>query len=176
MLFYQRWPSTVTLSTVGTVNLFYTQRHLSSFNIFRWGRICKLFISLVGFDLYDKYEKFTYAPLVTCEKILNVSKMNDAPLSFVNFLCSGEGVKWNPNSMSRVVPRNVKTTCDQLSAHTSASSGTTNNLERHKSQSDSCVSVKVRDLGSAKRSHERLYRHNQQLGEPQVSIRLLLLS
>ncbi len=81
--------------------------------------------------------------------------MNDAPLSFhwnflpnfhdnVNFLCTGEGVKWNPNSMSRVVPRHVKTTCDQLSAHTSASSGTTNNLERHKSQSDSCVSVKVR--------------------------------
>ncbi len=60
------------------------------------------------------------------------------------FLCTGEGVKWNPNSMSRVVPRHVKTTCDQLSAHTSASSGTTNNLERHKSQSDSCVSVKVR--------------------------------
>jgi hypothetical protein len=133
---------------------------LSSFNIFRRGRICKLFCFFLHFlssSMHRLLEDFKHKQSEWCPAFF--------PLKFflpnfhynVNFLCTGEGVKWNPNSMSRVVPRHVKTTCDQLSAHTSASSGTTNNLERHKSQSDSCVSVKVRpaNLWSAERVHER---------------------
>jgi hypothetical protein len=55
--------------------------------------------------------------------------------------CSGDGVKWNRHSISRLTPRAGKATC-QLSPPDPLCA-TVNNLQRLKSQSDSCVSIKV---------------------------------
>ena len=57
-------------------------------------------------------------------------------------VCGGEMGKWNRHSISRLNPRGVSKTTSQLTPP-DPSGHPANNLQRLKSQSDSCVSVKV---------------------------------